>query len=203
MKQTTIKDLIKSELVRTCYEVTRKLREKDEKKEKKRKFSREEQTEMENKLKTIGWTGSTAQNILELFAILLDAPELKAGAMIPRELFSVVVLEDKNSGHGYALNSPYIVTDPKKNYLLCVSGGVTSWAFGQSDKPRFATDSEIESCIESLSEQQWKTIKTHDIFKPIMEPVMNLSVSVESTESNTANGDAEEIQLADGRTISA
>jgi len=202
--QTTIKEIIKLELLRTCSEITRKLREKDEKKEKKRKFTREQQADVECKFKACGWDAAKIQLNMEAMAILFNAPELKAGAIIPRELFAVVVLDANPDGrHVYAVGVPHIVTHENNCYLMHTDGALTNWAYQIKDKPRLATDKEVEKCINNLTDKQWNTIKTHDTFKPIMDAVMNKTIEVEDHSGNGDGGVADgDIELPDGRTIS-
>lgn len=202
--QTTVRDMIKAELLRVCGEVTTRLREKDEKKEKKRKFTREQHADIEAKMKSAGWSGDNLPKMLEIFGILHDAPELKAGIMIPRELFAVVVLEANPAGrHAYGLNLPFILCNAKGNYLFHTDGSTANWVFQVDDKPRFATDAEVESCINSLNDNQWKVIMAHELFRPIIDAVMNKTVNVEDHTGNGRAADGEDVVLQDGRTIVA
>lgn len=207
MKQITIKELLKAELLKVCSGITKKLRDKDEKKDKKRKFTREQQAEIENKLKMVGWNGVNLQHVLDVLSIVSEAPELKAGSMIPRDLFAVVVLEANTAqNHAYVLNVPLISTSEKTSHLLHNDGVTGNWQYQISDKPRLATDKEVKACINSLNDKQWKTIMTHEVFKPVMDAVMNKAVSIDSVEDNSngeRNGSDEDIVLPDGRTIEA
>jgi hypothetical protein len=190
--------------LRTCSEITRKLREKDEKKEKKRKFTREQQAEVEAKMKAAGWKTEYLQSMMEVFSLLVDAPELKAGAMIPRELFAVVVLDaNATSSHAYGVGVPCIVTHDKECFLLHTDGCFNNWRYLITDKPRLATDKEVETCINNLTDKQWNSIKNHDTFKPIMDAVMNKTVEVEDHSDNGEGNADGDITLPDGRTISA
>lgn len=202
--QTTVRDMIKAELLKVCGEVTTRLREKHEKKEKKRKFTRPEQEEIETKLKAIGYANPSLQQFLDILSIIADAPELKAGVMIPRELFAVVVLEANPAGrHDYGLNLPFILCNAKNNYLFHTDGATANWVFQVDDKPRFATNAEVESCIKSLNDKQWNGIMSHELFRPIIDAVMNKTVNVEDHTGNGRAADGEDVVLQDGRTIVA
>jgi hypothetical protein len=189
---TTIRDVIKMELIKTCKEVTARLREKDEKKDKKRKFSREDVQKIEILYTALGWKNEFLSKMMEAASILHDAPELKQGGMINMELFCVFVLGKTTGTHAYNVNEPLIHTASGKNVFgaLHVDATVNNWSFVGADLPRYATDEEVEKCINSLNQNQWNSILTHDIFKPIIEAAMSKSVEIEEAGSggNEENG---------------
>lgn len=200
MQQLTVKQVIASTLLRICREATDKVRPKEEPKP--RKYSQEQVAEIHAMLKQLGWSGEKMVLQAKLQATLFDAPELNAPSIIPLELFCVVVLESSDGGHGYSTDLPIIVTDYNNRYCLHTDGVLNHWSFFANDKPRLATDEEIQLCIESLTDQQWRTIHSNEIFKPVMDEAMKQAVSVDM-EPVTGNGsmDSEEHILPDGRKI--
>ena len=139
--------------------------------------------------------------MMKLWSLLHDAPELKTGSMLPLELFAVVLIENHSGNHNYPVNKPLIVTG-KDGYLWNPPDGtVNSWKFMPVDKPRYATDEEVEQCIKDLTPVQWQKFRTFEVFLPIQDAAMNRSVMVENDETGRNNGDDNEIELADGRKI--
>lgn len=202
MQTLTVKDVIKAELLRVCKNVTRKLREKEARKEKKKTFSREEVAEIEKIHKEQGLDTNQSARHFKIYSILHDAPELKAGSMLPLELFAVVLIES-GVHHNYPANKPLIATS-NDGYLWNPSDGSPSnWRFLSSDNPRYATDDEVEQCIKDLTDRQWMSFHTHAVFKPVTDAAMGREVMVE--DAPASNGESEEgngeIRLQDGRTI--
>lgn len=199
MTKLTVKQVIASTLLRICREATNKVRPKEDAKP--RKYSQEQVDNIHELFKQIGWSTDKATVQMKIYAALCDAPELATPTMIPLELWCVVVFGN-SEGNGYQVGDPWIVSSAKSQWCLAEDGCVNNWAFHATHKPRLATDEEIQLCIESLTDKQWTTIHTHEIFRPIMEAAMAQAVSVDM-EPVTGNGsmDSEEHILPDGRKI--
>lgn len=199
MPTTTVRNVIQSELLKVCKEVTTRLREKHEKKNKKVRYKQKEIARMRELLNRIGWDASKTNDQMEIFSILHDAPEL-IEAELPLELFCVFVCEQNVNLHRYTANVPYILTHVAEKRGLDLDGTVNA-VFKMNDKPRYATDEEIDFCIRNLNEKQMNFIHRNDTcFKPIMEAAMNRKVGIEEP-AVCAVEDGEEVKLPDGRTI--
>lgn len=196
MQQLTVRQVIASTLLRFCREATNKVRPKEDAKP--RKYSQEQVDEIHDLFKQIGWSTEKATVQMKIYAALCDAPELAMPTMIPLELWCVVVFGN-SEGHGYQVGDPCIVSSAKSQWCLAADGCVNNWAFHATHKPRLATDEEIQLCINCLTEAQWRTIHTHEIFRPIMEAAMAQAVSVDM--ELVTNKDSEEVTLHDGRKI--
>lgn len=196
MPQLTVKQVIGATLAKICRDATNKVRPKPDTTE--RKFSQDQVNAIHTLLKSMGWSPERATTQMAVYEILLGAPELKVPTNLPLELFCVVVLDSDAGGHSYPLRWPLIITNVSNRTCLHTDGG-SHWAFNIADKPRLATDEEIKVCIEELTDSQWRTIHTHDIFKPVMEAAMAQAVSVD-IEPVTSK-DSEEHILPDGRKI--
>lgn len=197
----TVKDVIKTELLRVCKDVTDRLMEKEAKKDKKRKFSREDVTQVEAFFKEMGLSLDQANRWMKIYAVLHDAPELKAGSILPLELFAVVLIESNSGNHNYPAGKPLIVTG-KEGFLWNPSdGAISNWKFLPADNPRYATDDEVEQCIKDLTDIQWKKLHYHDLFRPVVDAVMNKEVTVEEMPASDHEEGNNEIRLKDGRTI--
>jgi len=199
--KTTVRGAIEQVLLQKLKEVTGKLRDKDERKEKKRQFSKKKIIEIHTALKSLGWNEDQIPKMLNIFSILTEAPELKNGLKLPAEVFAVFVLDSTDGNkHAYQLNVGLICTEKSTPYMLHTDGGSSHWAVGIGSNPRYATDEEIKSCVKNLSQGQWKTIMTTDLFKPIIDQAMNSDVHVEAAEESEQE-EGEEIVLANGRSI--
>lgn len=199
--KTTIRGAIEQVLLLKLKEVTGKLRDKNEKKEKKKQFSREKIIEVHNIFKAGGWSEASLDSMLKVLGVLFDAPELGLGLKLPAEVFAVFVLSSTDGNkHAYPLNFPLICTEKNGPYMLHSDGGAGHCPAGIGSNPRYATDDEIEQCVKNLSANQWRTIMTTDLFKPIIDQAMNSDVHIEATESSSQE-DGEEIVLANGRSI--
>lgn len=200
MPTLTVKDVIKAELLKVCLDVTRKLRDKENKKDKKRKFSREEVADIEKLSREMGWEATKVEKQMKIYSILHAAPELKAGSMLPLELFAVVLI-GPGSHHNYPAGKPLIVTGKDGHLWNPSDGAVASWRFIHSDNPVYATDEQVEQCIKDLTPVQLNRFYTLDVFIPIKDAAMNRMVTVE--EATVPNGELadDEIELADGRKI--
>lgn len=188
----TVKQLIADQLKVTCKAVTGKLREKEDKKNKKRKFSREEVLDVEACHRAIGWDEAKVAHIMKAFSILLGAPELKAGTAIKPEVFSVIVLGHNASGSPFTVGEPFIATQRNTEvsyYCLALTGEPTRFVFNAPDRPRFATDEEIDKCIDNLNDAQWYSIKTNAVFVPILDAAFSRSISVESVSGGPDEDD--------------
>jgi hypothetical protein len=200
MPTLTVKQVIQSELLRVCLEVTNRLREKQAKK-KKPKYSPKEIARLRELTRSVGWDEATTDKWMEVHSILHDAPELKE-TELPLEMFCVFVCEQNVNGHRYTPNVPYICTQAKTNDNRGLDlEGVTNTHFAIKDQPRYATEEEVQFCIRNLNEKQMRHIHVSDIFKPIMESAMNKAVTVEEPKDNGELEDNGEIVLKDGRTI--
>lgn len=198
----TIGQLIQSELLKTCLEVTKKLREKDSKKNKDRKYTREDIAKIELELGQIGYAGGQIPHWLNLLAVLNNAPEIANGSTLPKELFMVFVLNNNASGHVFTANVPFILAnvDPVRGLDLT---GSTSYTFDMRDKPRYATDEEVKYCVKNLNDKQLHYILTKEPFKPIIDSAMKRAVEVKEEESPVITDDEDngEVTLPGGRTI--
>jgi hypothetical protein len=199
---TTIGQLIQSELLKTCLEVTSKLREKDSKKNKGKKFTRSDIAEIEIALATIGYNGMQIPQWLAMFAVLHDAPELKKGSVLPDEVFMVFVLEQNASGHPFTVNVPFIGASLNPVRGLDFTGDIR-YTYDMRDKPRYATDDEVKYCVKNLNDKQLNYILTKEPFKPIIASAMKRAVLVEETEAPVITDDEDngEVTLPGGRTI--
>lgn len=195
MPQLTVKQVIASTLLRICHEATAKARPKEDPKP--RKYSQEQVTEIHAMLKQLGWTTEKVALQGRIYAALFDAPELTVPTMIPLEVYCVVVLE--TTAGGYEAGVPWIVTSGPNRWCLFTDGVVNHWAFSLDYKPRPATDEEIQFCIDSLTDEQWHTIHTNELFKPVMDAAMAQSVMVDLEP--VAGKDSVEHTLPDGRKI--
>lgn len=197
MQQLTVKQVIASTLFRICREATDKIRTKEDTKP--RKYSKEQVDDIHDMLKQLGWDSKMVAVQGKIYAALLDAQELNVPAMMPLELFCVVVLDKSTSGHGYELGVPIIVTHASTRNCLHTDGVFNRWSFTSTDKPRPATDEEIKQCIEELTDEQWHTIHVNDIFKPVMDAARAQVVTVDMEP--VTGKDSEEHTLPDGRKI--
>lgn len=199
----TVKDVIKAELLRVCLETTTKFRTKHEKKEKKEKYTSEEVEKVRGLWAKLGYTAENQTQVMEIMAILHDAPELKRPTVPVMEPFCVVVCEKSGSGHPFGTVPAIHVKkrDATSAYGMANDGSVSSYAFNFSmDAVRFATDDEVKSCIDKLSENQWHVITTHEIFRPIMDAAMAKAVQVDDETEEKEGEDNGEVTIY-GRSI--
>lgn len=164
-----------------------------------RLFDQHKVEEIHAMLRSLGWSEDKILIQTKIYAALFDSPELNMPTMIPLETFCVVVMDSDKSGHGYGVGEPVIVTFAANRICLHTDGCVNHWSFHLSDKPRLATDEEIQICIESLTDKQWYTIRCHEFFKPVMDAAMAQAVTVDMEP--VMGKDSEEHTLPDGRKI--
>ncbi len=194
----TFKDIVKQTLLKHCLEVTEKLRGKEEKNNKNR-IPRDKIREAEKALKDRGWDDGQVSALMKAIGIASGKPEFAAGSKVKIPLFSVVVLEQKASTHGFQDSKPYISSydnvAPANGYLLHEDGVPNKWLYEQRDDPRFATEEEVHQCIEGLTEEQMKTVLTFAEFQPVVLDSMNKQISI---SEEPEGGD---VVMADGRTL--
>lgn len=81
---------------------------------------------------------------------------------------TVIVLEERKSNHNFAVNKPYLIVNGKNYRLLHENGKTDDTRYSIEDKPRLATDEEIEDCLTNLSAAQLRKIMNHELFAPIV-----------------------------------
>lgn len=202
MPTLTVKQVIQSELLKVCRDVTNKLVEKHDKKKKKAKYTNDEIARMRELIRATGWDEGHTDRWMEIHSILHDAPELKQKD-VPMELFCIFVCEKNLSSHRYATNVPFILTDAGANKKGLDLDGTSGSNFGSKDYPRYATEEEVSYCIRNLNDKQMRAIHASDVFKPIMEAAMNKTVTVEDQldQSQEHSEDNGEVTLESGRVI--
>lgn len=180
MKQkakTTLRSLIAAEMLRVCTAATIVPEVGG------RKFSTEKIEGVLAAITKIGWDAGSnpSKALMEAFSVLFDAPELTdSGGVFP--VLSVILLGENKTGHGYALNTPLIVSHSINRRLMHDDGHLSRWNFGLTDKPRRATMEEIEKCIASLTDAQWKTVGSDPLFAPIMQAVLDRDIELVTEE---------------------
>lgn len=195
---TTVKDVIKAELFRVCLETTTKFRTKHEKKEKKEKYTAEEVEKVRSLFKSLGWDERLVGFQMEALAILHDAPELKKPTIPAMEPFCVVVCEKNGSSHPFGKLPVILVKKRDANgaFAMANDGSVGSYTFQfVGDGPRFATDEEVKSCIDNLSDAQLRVVTSHDIFSSIMDAAMAKAVQCEDIPVEEEDKDNGEITV--------
>jgi hypothetical protein len=174
-KKVTMRDLLSIELLELCQKTNAKMRVPDDVS---RKFPKEK-VEKLGKLAHAVYGDSTYGNrMMQWAAELFDAPELASGRVV-FPLFSVIVLEKKNSGHGYKLKEPHIVTHSENRVLLHSDGHMGRWNFDPvNDEAKLATDEEIVKFINNLTDEQWKVIATNPLFNPLAQAILEREVEI-------------------------
>jgi hypothetical protein len=188
----TIKEALKAALVSVLIEKTEPHRIKDEKKQKKPdRFNREEINEIESLLRSAIADENKTKIFMQVFSKLLEAPELKTGGRLSFEIGTVIVIENTNTNnHAYPCNTPIIVTGDKSVMYCFNTGGATAeWGVQPVNNPRYATDDEIKTCVDNLTDAQWVQLVANAALRnalhtPAMERMATASNSI------SANGRA-------------
>lgn len=180
-KKTTMRDLLAIELLELCQKTNAKLKATNDEKN---RFPKEKLEKL-SKLATEVYSNiDYGKRLMKWAAELLDAPELATASGITFPLFSVIVLEKKNSNHGYKLNEPHIVTHSENRTLLHSDGHMSRWTFDPvNDSARLATDEEIVTFINNLTDDQWKTIATNPLFNPLAQAILEREVEIPEEEA--------------------
>ncbi len=195
----TFKDIVKQTLLKHCLEVTEQARSKEQEKFK-GKLSREQVRDMEAAIRLVsGWNSDQCvSSMLKVVSIATGLPEIMEPVKIHVPEMAIVVVERCRSDHHFDDSRPYIATcdnEKASGYLLHEDGSPSKHIYEQRDDPRFATDEECKDCIESLTDEQFKTIMAHSFFHPIILEAMNKQISI---SEEPEGGD---VIMADGRTL--
>lgn len=119
------------------------------------------------------------QFVTKMVAIATDnkyitIPQFGTDSSLPAfDPLTVVVLEANLSSHVYQVGKPYMVTHGMKRFMLDDIGRDKHSAYGESDKPRLATPEEIETCLETLTPAQCRTILSNELFAPMLEALFS------------------------------
>ena len=199
--KTTVKGLIKDHLIAVCKAKNAIMRGKQEAKIKKQ-VTKKSTEEAINALHSTFNKDST-EAIMHALSILLGMPEI-SNRVFTLEWFGVLVL-GKNTGgaHAYDLNVPLIITKAgggSDNRLFHNDGAITNWPFSMVDEPRIATDEEVVTCIDNLTDKQWSVIMTNTLFGSLIKDAMNADVEVLNIGEGTEKESSEEIET-NGRRI--
>lgn len=201
--KTTIRGLIKQHLIKVCKEKTALMRERLEIKSKK-SFGKKKVEEAYQVLrKTV--TPEYSDAMFNALAVLFDAPELNR-QVFPLEVLGVIVLEKNLTSHSYLTGTPLIITANAGgvgNKLFATDGRVdVGCQFTVSDEPRPATDAEVETCINNLTDKQWSVITNPSsaLFAPLMAEAMANEVEVLEIGDHAVKEAGDEIE-SNGRRI--
>lgn len=193
----TFKDIVKQVLLKHCLEVTEKVRLKDDKKPK-GKLSREQVREVKASLTSAGLNAGVVGHLMKAISVATERPEMMEPTEVRVPDSAIIVLEAEKSGHAFDVGKPYIATcdnEGANGFLLHEDGKPAVWIYSQNDNPRFATEEECKECIDSLNEEQMKTIMTIDLFRPVVLEAMNRQISISEEPDST------ETEMPDGRTL--
>jgi len=143
------------------------------------KFSKEKIEAISKKVEAIGWVGSAKDNVMSMFAELLSAPELgPAESRIPKQ-FCIVKLTKNTSSHGFQLGKFYINCRVDKMRLLFDTGEVDKWNYRLDDGVEVADKmEEVVECVSKLTEAQWKTVMSHEVFQPLIAGILDSPIQV-------------------------
>lgn len=127
---------------------------------------------------TTGLAASSIRSFAKMIAIATDnkyitIPNITDNSLPAFDPLTVVVLEENKSSHGYQIGKPYIVTHGMKRLMLDDIGRDHHSAYGESDKSHLATPEEIESCLETLTPAQCRTILSNELFAPMLEALFS------------------------------
>jgi hypothetical protein len=138
---------------------------------------------------------STGVYLLKLIAAATKRPEMLQYAQqiaenAPASIgphydpLTVIILEHNGSNHAFQLNKPYIIINGKNFRLLHDSGKTDNTRYSAEDKPRLATDEEIEKCLEDLNAAQLRKIMTHELFAPIVHKMYEAETELVAEEQD-------------------
>lgn len=190
---STFKELIATNLLAICQEATNNTKHKLEEKAKvKLKYNKFVVDDV-RKLTTIITDGRVEKTnaFLKILAILLEAPELnpKEGDQSTiLDPFSVVILTNNNtSKHVFQQQVPFIVTNGKVRQILN-NDGATDIGYFAPGEFRLASSEEVLTCIQNLTDAQWRSIRREDLFSSVIEAAENMELG-ESQQQQTEGED--------------
>lgn len=128
-------------------------------------------------------TSSSGRAFLRVLSIVTKSPEIESIAAVSFPPFTVVVLELNKTNHRYPTSAPIIITHGSRGHALHVSGALNDSVFNENDKPRLATDKEIEDCIRALTDAQWKSILTDPLFNPVVTAALDTEIEIPKKRS--------------------
>jgi hypothetical protein len=197
--KTTVKSLIKNHIISVCKAKTAIMREKQEHKPKKQitKKAAEEAFAALRKQ----FSQEAVDVFMHAMSLLLGAPEISP-RIFPLEQFGVVVLGKNNGGvHAYDLNVPLIITNHQTPRLFHSDGSIANWPFGMVDDPRPATDEEVVTCMDRLTDAQWRCIMVNSLFETLVKEAMNYEFDITANDDvKYADSDTGQIE-SNGRII--
>lgn len=88
---------------------------------------------------------------------------------------------NNNSTHSFMLTGSYIVTNGKSYYALHENGTFSQYQM-EKRKTDFhlATPHQVKTCIEQLTDAQWKTIMRDDLFAPLVAAALDQEITIDN-----------------------
>lgn len=188
--KTTFKELVAGELVNLLESTTAPQRKPEtvvEKKEKPSKFPIEElkklkevrrgaieHTYIDFIYEAIG-TAFKDEKLVEAFK-----PKQASSSYLKFPVYTVVVPTANLSSHDQPLNKPCIITHGTNCYYLDRRGDVSRYTIRQesASSVKIATPEQILECVRELTDAQWKTIMSNDLFFSVREKAMNVQIEI-------------------------
>ena len=191
MKTTTFKELVAQQLLTVLEDTTAPQRKVSVAKPKIRvtKFPHDKLQVLYNEMR-----GDISENyiraILQIIGVAFEDEDLvkyakegiKAESSRVRATFpiySVIILTFNTSSHSYPLNTPIIYLHTN-GYCLNPDGRTDKSTMRDEklDTIKIATKEQVIQCVSTLTDAQWKTILSNDLFLSIREKAMNIEVTV-------------------------
>lgn len=182
----TLKQIIQGQLAKRLKEITAPLRDADEKKNgKKDRYTREEVAKIYLAARQL-WDESACKKIMDLLAMVMDSPELKSYGKFKQCVGCVVVLQEADGNqHNYPINTPLISSQENMMYLF--DGAIASWTATTKSNPRYATDDEIDACVNALSDKDLNSLMNYEVMRlTLIKPILDDQVSVDRQIKNPA-----------------
>ncbi len=181
----TFKQLIAACLIETCINATKQYWEKPIDIKYKPNISKEKYDAVKLIFNnSTGVNGATKEYVCKVLGTIFNIPEIANLAGVnanPTYIPFTVLQVINNSGlsNYISIGDCYIVTDGPNKYVLTKSG-FTHDEFNYNQNFTPASEEQIIKCINTLNEKQWKTIRTHNIFSPVIDAAEGQEIEFES-----------------------